>query len=125
MSRETARGHLCSRYAAVIAERARTTSRLTPRPSYKFFLRQLVTAASFLKPDGSATHCCDNRGLAPSDPSLCTRGRQVDSSGARGQHGQPPVQGFAGLIVAGGSRLKKIVSLPPAEATNMQSRRFL
>src|SRR5215831_4011702 len=36
MLRETARDHLCSRYAAVIAARARTTSRLTPRPSYKF-----------------------------------------------------------------------------------------
>src|SRR5215813_5617213 len=35
MPRETARDHLCSRYAAVIAARARTTSRLTPRPSYK------------------------------------------------------------------------------------------
>ena len=39
MSRETARGHLCSRYAAVIAARARTTSRLTPRPSYKSLSR--------------------------------------------------------------------------------------
>src|SRR6516162_8210347 len=38
MPRETARDHLCSRYAAVIAARARTTSRLTPRPSYKLFL---------------------------------------------------------------------------------------
>src|SRR5215475_11182962 len=37
MPRETARDHLCSRYAAVIAARARTTSRLTPRPSYKSF----------------------------------------------------------------------------------------
>src|SRR5215472_11817311 len=35
MPRETARDHLCSRYAAVSAARARTTSRLTPRPSYK------------------------------------------------------------------------------------------
>src|SRR5215472_4571570 len=38
MPRETARDHLCSRYAAVIAARARTTSRLTPRPSYKSIL---------------------------------------------------------------------------------------
>src|SRR5215831_13367797 len=38
MPRETARDHLCSRYAAVIAARARTTSRLTPRPSYKSYL---------------------------------------------------------------------------------------
>src|SRR5215472_920893 len=37
MPRETARDHLCSRYAAVIAACARTTSRLTPRPSYKSF----------------------------------------------------------------------------------------
>src|SRR5438874_1227960 len=37
MPRETARDHLCSRYAVVIAARARTTSRLTPRHSYKSF----------------------------------------------------------------------------------------
>src|SRR5439155_11893827 len=52
----------------------------------EFFLRQLITAASFLKTDGSATHRSDNRGLAPCDPALCTRGRQQSA----GSHGARP-----------------------------------
>src|SRR6516164_7420739 len=49
MPRETARDHLCSRYAAVIAARARTTSRLTPKPSYKFTISFTVASGATLR----------------------------------------------------------------------------
>jgi hypothetical protein len=82
----------------------------SPFPGTKFFLRQLIAAASFLDPDCSTSHCRDNRGLTSCDPAFCTRRRQVDSNGACVQHclafGLPVAESIAG----GGGRFKKMLT---------------
>src|SRR5215472_7294633 len=57
----------------------------SPFPGTKFFLREFIAAARFLKIDRSATHCSNNRGLAACDPALGRAGRQLDSSSASAQ----------------------------------------
>jgi len=46
-------------------------------PCREFLYRQPIAAASLLNIDGAAVHSVDDYGLAPGDPALGVRGRQV------------------------------------------------
>jgi hypothetical protein len=54
-------------------------------PPEKFFNRQLVAAASFLKADRAVAYGIDNHGLTPCYPAFGIRGWQVGDAGANGR----------------------------------------
>jgi len=47
-------------------------------PGHELFDRQLVAPANFFETDGPAAHRVNDHCLAPGDPTLCLRRRQVD-----------------------------------------------